>query len=125
MSGEVSYIAVLYVNTNPSTIFYTNYLHNAVTYFVFIMALISYSILALALTNAMILLSLAQPRMVTKVMFWSLIINFIFGFILSRWFGYEFAVLGLMIGTIAFFIGTTYYVIKVLKNLDYYLYFTL
>lgn len=122
MSAIISYMVVIYISNK---VLDTNYLNNSVTYFVFVMALVSYSILALALTNTMILLSLSQPRKVTKVMFWSLAINFLSGFVLSRWFGYEFAVLGLMVGTISFFIGSCYFVIKILKELDYYLYYSL
>lgn len=122
ISAFLIYAFISYINANSLSIFHTTYLYNKTTYFVFIWGLISYSILVLALTNSIILFSLSQPKMVTKVVTTCLFTNFIMGFLLSRWIDYSYAIFGLFIGCIVFWIGTAYYVLKVLNNLDYYIY---
>ncbi len=97
-------------------------LANNTMFFVFIWALISYAILCVALTNVIILFSLSQPSFVTKSILRALIINVVVGFLLTRWISYEYAVFGLLAGSIFLMISSTIYVIKVLKNLDYYIY---
>lgn len=99
-----------------------DFINNPTTVFVFICALISYSILSVGLTNAIILFSISVPEMVTTAARISVVSNFIIGFILSRWVNYSFAVLGLLVGSIVFCIISTKYVLKVMKNLDYYIY---
>ena len=104
--------------------------NNPVTEFVFFYGLVSYTILCITLTNAVILFSLAQPEMVTKTMGLGVLVNFFTGFLATRWgsgyFGHgsaeQFAVFGLVAGTMVIAVISTGYVIKVLKNLDYYIY---
>jgi predicted benzoate:H+ symporter BenE len=72
--------------------------------------------------NAVILFSLSQPNMVVKAIIPAILSNLIIGFLLSRWISYEYAVIGLFIGTILLAILSTRSLIKVFKNLDYYLY---
>lgn len=143
ISAIIMYFVVKLVNSESFILYDENYLSNFVTSFVFIVGIIAYSILVLALTNALLLFSLSQPIMVTKVLGYALVGNFVVGFLMSRWFnyddsvlvslmvrwfnynpqyGYSFAVFGLLFGCVIFFIGTTRYVLKVLKNLDYYIY---
>ena len=122
LSSIFVYFIVWYLNKNSSLLTNSKFVFNNITYFVFIVALIAYSILSVALSNVVILFSLSQPKLVTKAMFYSVLINFFVGFLLSRWFHYYFAVLGLLIGSIFFCIVTCYCVVKVLNNLDYYLY---
>lgn len=122
VSAIIMYFVVKAINSESFIFYDENYLYNPVTYFVFIVGMIAYSILVLALTNTLLLFSLSQPTMVTKVLSYALAANFIVSFLLSRWRGYEYAVFGLLFGCSVFFIGTTYYVLKVLKNLDYYIY---
>lgn len=95
---------------------------NPVTYFVFVLAVIGYSVLAIALMNALILFSLAQPKLVSKPMLYALVADIAVGFVLSRWLDYSFAVIGLVVGATVFLVLSTRNVSKVLKNLDYYLY---
>jgi hypothetical protein len=123
ISAVTIYFIVRYINSNQSDFLVnSNYLFSTITYFVFDWALIAYAILSVALSNVVILFSLSQPKMVTKVITISILINFISGFVLSRWFYYYYAVFGLLLGCIFFCIATGYYVVKVLNNLDYYLY---
>lgn len=132
VSAEVVYNIVVYINNSSNTLIHTNYLNDPITRFVFVIALVSYSILSVALTNAVILFSLSQPEMVTKIIKLSVVIDITVGFMLTRWIayvhaeqGYQYAIFGLLIGAIVFAAGSTRYVIKVLKNLDYYIYASL
>lgn len=106
---------------------YRGYIHlsvfrNAITLFVFVWALLSYSLLSLGLMNTLILFCLSYPAAVARCMFIAVIINFIVGFILSRWILYSWAVIGLAVGTVVFVVLSFRWVIKVMNNLDYYLY---
>ncbi|WP_248927323.1 hypothetical protein [Paenibacillus hamazuiensis] len=92
------------------------------THFVFIVALVSYMLLAMALMNAIILFSLSQPYLVLSAIWPALLLNVTTGFLLSRWLSYEYAVFGLFLGAAVFMILSTRNVIKVFRNLDYYLY---
>lgn len=92
------------------------------TYLVFIVSLIAYVIVAVALMNAVILFSLSQPDFVVRSIWISLLVNVGSGFLLSRWIDYHYAVFGLLLGSIVFLYFTTKHVVRVLRNLDYYLY---
>lgn len=105
-----------------STIFERDVFSNYITHFVFIWAAIAYAIVTVALLNALILFCLSQPELVYRPMLVSLIVNMVLGFVLSRWVYYTWAVFGLFAGTIVFVFLTTRTVLKVLNNLDYYLY---
>ncbi|MGV3464182.1 MAG: hypothetical protein ACO1OT_02680, partial [Heyndrickxia sp.] len=99
-----------------------NILNNHITLFVLLWGVVSYLILAFCLMNAVILFALSQPTKVLKAIIPALLTNMVVGFLLSRWIDYEYAVLGLLVGTILLFILSTKSVITVFKNLDYYLY---
>jgi hypothetical protein len=91
-------------------------------YFVFITSLVSYAIVAISMMNAVILFSLSQPHMVIRSLWPALLTNVILGFLLSRWFNYNLAVLGLLTGAIIFSVLSSRHVIRMFKKLDYYLY---
>lgn len=92
------------------------------TYFVFMVAMFGYAFTAIGLLNAEILFCVAQPKMANKCIFPAMVINIVLGFLLSRWIGYEYAVFGLLIGSIAFVAISAFMVLKMLKKVDYYLY---
>ena len=92
------------------------------TYFVFIVALFGYAFTAIGLLNAEILFCLAQPKMANKCILPAFGINTVVGFLLSRWIGYEYAVFGLLVGSLVFVGISTFMVLKMLKKVDYYLY---
>ncbi|HBN84425.1 MAG TPA: hypothetical protein DDZ89_11325 [Clostridiales bacterium] len=93
-----------------------------ITYYVFIVAMIGYGFTAISLLNAELLFCLIQPKLANKCIVPALLTNMFVGFILSRWFGHQYAVWGLLVGSLVFLIMSSQKVIKVLKNLDYYLY---
>lgn len=92
------------------------------TEFVFIVAMASYVILAVALLNAVILFSLSQPSLVNRAILPALGVNFVVGFLLSRWIDYSFAVFGLMAGAVVFVVLSFKAMRSVFRKLDYYLY---
>jgi len=96
--------------------------NNQLTHLVFIIALVSYVFLSVALMNAVILFSLSQPFLVLNDIWPAFLANVIAGFLCSRWFGYEYAVVGLLLGAVLFVVLSTRSVRKVFRKLDYYLY---
>lgn len=96
--------------------------HNPLTRFVFIVSLIGYVFLAVALMNVVTLFSLSQPQKVIKSIIPALLVNVMIGFVLSRWFGYEYAVLGFLVASIVFMVLSLHQVYSVFKKLDYYMY---
>lgn len=103
-------------------VFDLNIFTSPTTHFVFVWSVVSYTVVAVALMNALILFCLSQPEMVYRSTLYSLMINLFLGFVLSRWVDYSWAVFGLLAGSVAFVLITSRWVIKVLNNLDYYLY---
>lgn len=95
---------------------------NPVTHFVFVCSLLAYVLLSVALMNAVTLFSLSQPGKVVQAIWPAFVVNITVGFVLSRWFEFHFAVIGLIAGSLVFLIASTYQVTGVLKKLDYYMY---
>lgn len=122
ISDVLIYSLVNYVFGQQLWFKHADFLQNKAIIFVFLWAMIAYSILTVALMNAIILFSFSQPGVVSKSIFIALIVNFIIGFLLSRWVDYTWAVIGLFAGSLVFAILTCYQVIKLFNNLDYYLY---
>lgn len=92
------------------------------TRFVFNWAMAAYVVLTVALMNALILFCLSRPLMAYRSILWACFANMALGFILSRWVEYNWAVLGLFAGSLVFVFFSSRQVLKVLKDLDYYLY---
>lgn len=122
VSSYIIYRLIFWYNEISIRINHENMLNNNVTLFVLFWGIVSYIFLAFCLMNAVILFALSQPTMIIKAIFLSLFVNITVGFLLSRWIEYQYAVFGLLAGTILFFILSTRSIMKVLKNLDYYLY---
>lgn len=94
----------------------------AKTEFVFIIGLVAYVILAVALMNAVILFSLSQAQRVNRSILPALSLNFIVGFLLSRWIDFSYAVFGALSGCILFLILSIQAVRQVFRKLDFHLY---
>lgn len=95
---------------------------NATTYWVYGVGVVAYVILALGLMNAMILFSLAQPKLVNRTIWPAVVVNAVCGFLLSRWVGYSEAVYGLLAGALVFAWLSGREMKRVLHKVDYYLY---
>ncbi len=72
--------------------------------------------------NSLYLFTLNQPRIALKSLLISCIVNFFIGFLLSRIVGYEYSVVGMLVGSITFMGLTLKENLKFFKNLDYYYY---
>ncbi|WP_457562341.1 hypothetical protein [Caminibacter pacificus] len=92
------------------------------TPFVFWIASISYVFLVHALINVLFIFSFSREVIVTRGIVIATIADVIIGMILSRAFGAEFAVFGLLIGSLIFWVYAFGYALKMFKNLDYYYY---
>ncbi|MDP4171120.1 MAG: hypothetical protein Q8906_10970 [Bacillota bacterium] len=121
-SAFLIYLFVLNFDKIPYFIGEHGLISSKVTRFVLLWGVVGYVIVSICLMNAVILFALSQPSMVIKAIFPALLINIFSGFLLTRWFHYEDAVFGLVLGAIYMSSVSTYYVRKVLKNIDYYLY---
>lgn len=119
-NAVVLYFVVKFVSQND--IAELKVLSSGTTQFVYIWAVIGYSLVAVSLMNSLILLCLAQPGPVCRSVLFSLVANMTIGFLLTRWVDYSWAVLGLFAGALVFASLTFRFVLKVLSNLDYYLY---
>jgi hypothetical protein len=95
---------------------------NPVTIFVYIFGVISYCLLSISLTNIVIQFSLSQPGFVIRNLAVCLGVNFVVGFVFSRWFGYYWGIMGLLAGTILLAILTTKDMLKIMNKADYYIY---
>jgi len=122
ISSVLIYQLLLWYNDVSIRINKENILESDVTTFVLFWGIVSYGILAFSLMNVVILFALSQPSQVLKAIIPALLTNMVIGFLLSRWFDYHFAVLGLFVGSILLFYLSTRAVLKVIRNLDFYLY---
>jgi hypothetical protein len=126
LSGIILYLIVYYVNGKEIYLFgnmlETDLMSSAITREVFLISLIAYGILSLGLLNAVILFSFSQPTLVIWAIIKALFVNALSGFLLSRLFEHYFAVYGLLLGCILFFVLSTYKVYYLLKDLDYFIY---
>ncbi|MFC0215185.1 hypothetical protein ACFFK0_22595 [Paenibacillus chartarius] len=122
LSAILIYFITRYITTelpsNAGRILITD----PITQSVFFWALIAYVFVAIALMNTVVLFALSQPMRAIQCVFPAMALNLVVGFVCSRWWGYEYAVIGLLAGSLAFMIISARNVLQVLRKLDYYLY---
>jgi hypothetical protein len=94
----------------------------APTPWIFGFAAVSYAFLANALTNILFFFSYSRYKSVVKGIAVGLVVNIFVGLILSRLLGYQYAVIGLLIGSIVFWGFVILFGNRFFKNLDYYYY---
>jgi len=99
-----------------------NFFQSSITSKIFWWASISYFILAFGMLHALFFFTLGHPRKILYAMSAAVFINFIVGFICSRMISYEYAVIGLLAGSVTFSLITGYYMWDYLENLDYHFY---
>jgi hypothetical protein len=110
------------IDTPLGTLIQIQVIGHRITHPVFVIALISYTFIAIGLMNAVVLFSLSYPDVAAKNTFFSLILNIVIGFLLSRWIEYHWGVIGLLVGSLLFMILMIISTVKVIKNLDYHIY---
>ncbi|MDD5717331.1 MAG: hypothetical protein PHW64_05955 [Sulfuricurvum sp.] len=92
------------------------------TPWIFVFAAISYAFLSNALTNILFFFSYSRYKAVLKGITLGFGANIIVGLILSRLIGYQYAVIGLLVGSIVFWLLVIQFGNRFFKNLDYYYY---
>lgn len=95
---------------------------NPMTFKIFWLASIGYLFLIYGLLNSLFFFTLNRPELVMYAMIGSLFVNFITGYLCSRIFGLEYAVIGLVSGSVVFAIVTGYLSKRFFKHLDYFYY---
>jgi hypothetical protein len=81
-----------------------------------------YFFLAWGMLNTLYLFTLGKPAKSLRAIILACVLNLAVGFILSRFFAYEYSVIGMLCGAILFMLLTLRENIKFFKNLDYYYY---
>lgn len=89
---------------------------------VYWVAAVSYLFVVWALLNNVFLFSFSRPGYALRGVIAGIIVNITVGFILSRVIQYWAAVFGLLAGAIVLWAISTYYVMKMLRKMDYYAY---
>lgn len=92
------------------------------TPFVYWIAALAYAFLANGLMNVLFVFSLSRQYFALKSIFIATLINIVTGIILSRMLGLEFAVIGLLAGSIVFWAYSFSYARDMFKNLEFYYY---
>jgi len=92
------------------------------TPFVFWVAAFSYAFLVNGLMNVLFMFSFSRQNFSVKSIAIATLINILFGMILSRILGLEYAVFGLLIGSIVFWAYSFYYATNMFKKLEFYYY---
>lgn len=81
-----------------------------------------YLFLAWGMLNTLYLFTLGRPSKPLKAIIAACIVNFIVGFTCSRFIGYEYSVVGLLLGSMLFMVLTLRANLQFFNNLDYYYY---
>lgn len=90
--------------------------------FAFVWGVIGYSLLVWGLLGTMLFFSLSRPGFALRAIALALVTNLVIGLVLSRTISYEYSVIGLVMGSLAFGALSTRYAFQVLDHLDYYYY---
>lgn len=101
--------------------FLENFLQQPTTY-IFFVAAFSYFLLVNSLMNILFMFSLSRHHIPVKSIGYALFWNFFIGIILSRAFGYEYAVFGLLVGSLVLWVMTYRSIRTMFERLDYYYY---
>lgn len=121
---------IIFIITFLSVVISSRFVHNKFieaflqqpTISIFFVASVAYILLVNSLMNILFMFSLSRHEVPVKYARRAVIADIIVGMILSRAFGYPFAVIGLLIGAIIFWVGTFRYTNYMFKNLDYFYY---
>jgi len=81
-----------------------------------------YMLLAWGMLNALYLFTLGQAMKPLKAIMYACLANLVVGFVLSRFFAYEYSVAGMLCGAALFVVLTLKANVNYFKNLDYYYY---
>ncbi|NOZ62345.1 MAG: hypothetical protein GXO74_11770 [Calditrichaeota bacterium] len=117
-----TYFGVMYLRRFDYIREVRDFFSNRITFFAFYVAAISYLFMAIGLFNGLFFLTLSRLNFAVKAIAVGLLVNIFTGVLLSRWFGYEFGVFGLLAGSIVFAALSSRYSTEFFKKLDYFYY---
>ncbi|MFY0684319.1 MAG: hypothetical protein JXR20_07195 [Balneola sp.] len=95
---------------------------NPITFKVFWLGSIGYLFLVFGLLNSLFFFTMNRPEFVLYSMLFALCVNALTGYVCSRIIGFEYAVVGLVAGSIAFAVTTGLIGKRFFKHLDYFYY---
>jgi O-antigen/teichoic acid export membrane protein len=101
---------------------FIQFFFDPLTEWVFWWASAGYVFLVWGLLNSIFLFALSRPAFVLRSMTPALVLNVVVGFILSRAVSYDWAVIGLTVGSLAFMLISGYYARRTFRKLDYFYY---
>jgi hypothetical protein len=122
VSGVFVYKAVLWTKRFDRIDQVRDFFASPITFHVFFWGAVGYSLLVVGLMNGVFFFALSRPFFVLRPMIAAIITSLVVGFVLSRTLDYWWSVAGMAAGALVFSILTSRYVIRVLKDLDYYYY---
>jgi len=122
LSGCLMYWLAFYIDRRYQAAGNDSLLASDVTVFVLVWGIVGYVILSVFLMNAVIMFALSQPKKMNHALLMGLVVNFIVGFLLSRWLDYHYAVFGLIAGSLVAAVLSTIQIVRVIRKLDYYLF---
>jgi hypothetical protein len=114
------YITYLFYTVGGVT--YLSNFFSGYTPFVFWIAAISYAFMVNGLMNILFIFSFSRQNFSINALGIAVLLNIILGLILSRILGLEYAVIGLLVGSIVFWSISFRDTVKMLKKLEFYYY---
>jgi hypothetical protein len=121
-SGVFVYKAVLWTKRFDRIDQVRDFFASPITFHVFFWGAVGYSLLVVGLMNGVFFFALSRPFFVLRPIIAAIVTSLVVGFVLSRTLDYWWSVAGMAAGALVFSILTSRYVIRVLKDLDYYYY---
>lgn len=118
---SVVYFSV-YVVYKVTDLTYVENFFNGYTPFVYWIAAVSYAFMVNGLMNVLFIFSFSRQNFSVKSIAIATFVNITLGMILSRMFGLEYAIFGLLIGSIIFWGLSFNYAINMFKKLEFYYY---
>ncbi len=95
---------------------------NPITFKVFWIGSVGYVFLVYGLLNSLFFFTLNRASYVMYSIIFALLVNFVVGFICSRWYGMEYATVGMLAGSVTFAFITLMLARRFFRHLDYYYY---
>ncbi|MCF6173352.1 MAG: hypothetical protein L3J44_06170 [Campylobacteraceae bacterium] len=113
---------VVFIAYRVTELSYVENFFNGYTPFVYWIAAISYAFMVNGLMNVLFIFSFSRQNFSVKAIAVATFANIILGMILSRMFGLEYAVFGLLLGSILCWAFSFNYAINMFKKLEFYYY---
>jgi len=122
VSAIVTYRGVLWFRQFDEIRQVRDFFASPITFKVFYWAVAGYGLLAWGLMNSVFFFSFSRPAFVLRALGVAAAVNALVGFALSRTLSYWHSVVGLTVGSLVFALLTTWYAVRLFRNMDYYYY---